>query len=63
MRDQVMPTDITPTVFVMADKMNSPTDAQPSQGVACVTADDFRWEKAHIKSTSLLGSVPSREIK
>ncbi|ABD68779.1 branched chain amino acid: 2-keto-4-methylthiobutyrate aminotransferase [Rhodoferax ferrireducens T118] len=62
MRDHVMPTDITPTVFVMANKMNLPTDAQRSQGVVCVTADDFRWEKAHIKSTSLLGSVLARQI-
>jgi D-alanine transaminase len=30
--------------------------------VACVTADDFRWRKAHIKSTSLLGSVFARQI-
>jgi D-alanine transaminase len=30
--------------------------------VACVSADDFRWEKAHIKSTSLLGSVFARQI-
>jgi D-alanine transaminase len=30
--------------------------------VACVTAEDFRWEKAHIKSTSLLGAVFSRQI-
>ena len=35
---------------------------QRSQGVACVTADDFRWEKAHIKSTSLLGAVFARQI-
>ena len=62
MRDHVMPVNITPTVFVMANKMNLPTDAQRSQGVACVTADDFRWEKAHIKSTSLLGSVLARQI-
>ena len=27
-----------------------------------MTADDFRWEKAHIKSTSLLGAVFSRQI-
>ena len=36
--------------------------AQRATGVACVTADDFRWEKAHIKSTSLLGAVFSRQI-
>ncbi|MBE0473966.1 D-amino acid aminotransferase [Rhodoferax sp.] len=62
MRDHVMPTDITPTVFVMTNTMKMPTEAQRKQGVACVTADDFRWEKAHIKSTSLLGAVFARQI-
>lgn len=62
LRDHVMPTDITPTVFVMTNTMKLPTEAQRNQGVACVTADDFRWEKAHIKSTSLLGAVFARQI-
>jgi len=62
MRDHVMPTDIVPTVFAMANVMRPPTPEQLEKGVACVTADDFRWEKAHIKSTSLLGSVFSRQI-
>jgi D-alanine transaminase len=62
LRDHVMPADITPTVFVMTNVMTPPGDVQRSQGVACVTADDFRWEKAHIKSTSLLGSVFARQI-
>ena len=62
MRDHVMPTDITPTVFVMTNAMKLPHAMQRSQGVACVTADDFRWEKAHIKSTSLLGAVLARQI-
>jgi D-alanine transaminase len=61
-RDHVMPTNITPTVFVMSNAMKLPTTAQHATGVACVTADDFRWEKAHIKSTSLLGAVFSRQI-
>ncbi|WP_295955919.1 D-amino acid aminotransferase [Rhodoferax sp.] len=62
LRDHAMPQDITPTVFAMATRMNLPSAAQRSQGVACVTADDFRWEKAHIKSTSLLGAVFARQI-
>ena len=62
MRDHVMPTDVTPTVFAMANVMRPPTAEQLENGVACVTADDFRWEKAHIKSTSLLGSVFARQI-
>ena len=62
MRDHVMPENITPTVFVMSNKMSVPSEAVRQQGVACVTADDFRWEKAHIKSTSLIGAVFSRQI-
>ncbi len=62
MRDHVMPTDAKPTVFVMTNVMKPPSQAQRSAGVVCVTADDFRWEKAHIKSTSLLGSVLARQI-
>ncbi len=62
MRDHVMPPDLTPTVFAMANPMRPPTPEQLEGGVACVTANDFRWEKAHIKSTSLLGSVFARQI-
>ncbi len=62
LRDHVMPEHITPTVFVMSNLMKPPTPEQRATGVACVTADDFRWEKAHIKTTSLLGAVFSRQI-
>jgi len=62
MRDHVMPAAITPTVFAMASAMRPPTEEQRSQGVACVTANDFRWEKGHIKSTSLLAAVFARQI-
>ena len=62
MRDHVMPTDITPTVFAMANVMRPPTAEQRATGVACVTAEDFRWEKAHIKTTSLLGAIFARQI-
>ena len=62
LRDHVMPEGITPTVFVMTNKMTAPSAEQRTQGVACVTADDFRWAKAHIKATSLLGAVFARQI-
>ncbi len=62
MRDHAMPTDILPTVFVMTNVMMPPSERQRSQGVACITADDFRWKKAHIKSTSLQGAVLARQI-
>ena len=62
LRDHVMPQHITPTVFVMSNVMKPPSAEQRARGVACVTADDFRWAKAHIKSTSLLGAVFARQI-
>ena len=61
-REHVMTTGVAPTVFVMTNLMKPVPAAQRATGVACVTADDFRWEKAHIKSTSLLGAVFSRQI-
>ena len=62
LRDHAMPPGLAPTVFVMCNPMKLPSAQQRAEGVACVTADDFRWEKAHIKSTSLLGAVFSRQI-
>ncbi|MBK5205850.1 MAG: D-amino acid aminotransferase [Polaromonas sp.] len=62
MRDHPMLPGLTPTVFVMVNAMKLPSAEQRALGVACVTADDFRWEKAHIKSTSLLGAVFARQI-
>jgi D-alanine transaminase len=62
MRDHPMIEGLTPTVFVMCNRMKPASDAQRAQGVSCVTANDFRWEKAHIKSVSLLGAVFARQI-
>jgi D-alanine transaminase len=62
MRDHVMLPGLTPTVFVTSYRITPPTAANRSEGVACVTADDFRWKKAHIKSTSLAGAVLSRQL-
>ena len=62
MRDHVMPPGLTPTVFVTTNRMYIYPEAERARGVACVTADDFRWKKAHIKSTSLAGAVLSRQL-
>ena len=62
LRDHPMLQGLTPTVFATCLPMKPPSDAQRAQGVACVTADDFRWQKAHIKSISLLGAVFARQI-
>ena len=62
MRDHVMLPGLQPTVFAIANRMTPPSASARSEGVACVTADDFRWKKAHIKSVSLAGAVLSRQI-
>jgi D-alanine transaminase len=62
MRDHVMPADIEPTVFLMSSPLRQPTAEQRHHGVACVSARDFRWERADIKCTSLLGNVLARQI-
>jgi len=62
MRDHAMLPGLTPTVFVMTNTMKLPAESLRQAGVSCVTAEDFRWEKAHIKSTSLLGAVLARQI-
>lgn len=61
-RDHVMLPGLTPTVFVMISNLRPAGPGQRVHGVACVTADDFRWSKAHIKSTSLLGAILARQI-
>ena len=61
-RDHVLPKGLKPTVFMMCYPLASPSREQVENGVACVTSRDFRWEKCHIKSTSLLGNVLARQI-
>ena len=62
LRDHVMPRDLEPTVFAMTNAMKPVSAEQRHQGVACVTARDFRWERCDIKTTSLLGNVLARQI-
>ena len=61
-RDHVMPPGLTPTVFMMVNPMKPASAERRHQGVACVTARDFRWERGDIKSISLLGNVLARQI-
>ena len=61
-RDHVMPKDLAPTVFMMCQPLVTPSREAVENGVACITAEDFRWKKCHIKSTSLLGNVLARQM-
>ncbi|MEP6825667.1 MAG: aminotransferase class IV [Ramlibacter sp.] len=62
MRDHAMVQGITPTVFATSNRLPVYDGDERRQGVACISADDFRWKKAHIKSTSLAGAVLSRQL-
>ena len=62
LREHTMLPGLVPTVFAMTNTLPVPSPVQRKKGVACVTADDFRWQKAHIKATSLLGAVFARQI-
>jgi D-alanine transaminase len=62
MRDHIMPPGLTPTVFATSNRMYIYPQEERANGVACVTADDFRWKKAHVKSISLAAAVLARQI-
>ncbi|MBC7991700.1 MAG: D-amino acid aminotransferase [Rhizobacter sp.] len=61
-RNHVMPTDISPTVFMMSNPLLPPAPEQRHKGVSCITARDFRWEHGDLKSISLLGNVLARQM-
>ena len=62
MRDHVMLQGIAPTLFMMSNPYRPVPAELRHQGVACVSARDFRWERGDIKSTSLLGNVMARQM-
>jgi D-alanine transaminase len=56
-RDFSPPKGVTPTVFMMANALSTPSRELYEKGISCVSLDDFRWERCQVKSTSLLGAV------
>lgn len=62
LRNHVMPEGLTPTVFAYAAPASGVPAETRHQGIACVTARDFRWERGDIKSISLLGNVLARQL-
>ena len=62
LRSHVAPEGLEPTVFVTTSERMSPTPAQRLQGLDCISARDFRWQRGDIKSISLLGNVLARQI-
>jgi len=60
-RDHAFPQGVTPTVFMMANPLVTPTAEQVARGVACVTALDNRWLRCDLKTVALLGNVLLRQ--
>ncbi|MCL4763234.1 MAG: D-amino acid aminotransferase [Burkholderiales bacterium] len=61
-RDHAFPKDVRPTVFVMANPLPVPTREQVERGVAVITAEDNRWRRCDLKTTSLIGNVLMRQL-
>jgi D-alanine transaminase len=61
-RQHAMPAGLQPSVFMMSQTPDPGLASLQHEGVACVTARDFRWERCDIKTTSLQGSVLARQI-
>jgi D-alanine transaminase len=60
-RDHAFPKDARQTVFMMSGPLSTPPAEQIENGVACITASDFRWLKCDVKSVSLLGNCLLRQ--
>ncbi|MEP7061154.1 MAG: D-amino acid aminotransferase [Betaproteobacteria bacterium] len=61
-RDHAFPVGVPPTVFMMSNPLPLPSAEQVKRGVAVVTAEDNRWLRCDLKTTSLLGNVLMRQL-
>jgi D-alanine transaminase len=61
-RDHAFPKGLEPTVFMMANPLVSPPQAQVDKGGAAVSATDNRWLRCDIKSISLIGNCLLRQM-
>ncbi len=61
-RDHTFPKGVPATVFMMSNPLTLPSREQVEHGVAVVTADDNRWLRCDLKTTSLVGNVLMRQL-
>jgi D-alanine transaminase len=61
-RDHAFPKNLEPTVFMMANPLTNPPQAQVEKGAAAVSAQDNRWLRCDIKSISLIGNCLLRQL-
>lgn len=59
-RDHLCPDGTTPTVFASASPIKPRRPEIASEGVACITRPDIRWQRGEIKSISLVAAVMMR---
>jgi D-alanine transaminase len=61
-RDHAFPKGAEPTVFMMSNPLVPPPPEQVERGGRAISAQDFRWLRCDIKSTSLLGNCLLRQL-
>jgi D-alanine transaminase len=61
-RDHTFPSGVPATVFMMSNPLATPSAEQVAKGVAVVTAEDNRWRRCDLKTTSLVGNVLMRQL-
>jgi D-alanine transaminase len=61
-RDHAFPAGVSPTVFMMSNPLALPSREQVERGVAVITAQDNRWLRCDLKTTSLIGNVLMRQL-
>jgi len=61
-RDHAFPQEVRPTVFLMPLELPAPPAALVEKGLAAITAEDMRWSRCDLKTTSLLPNVLLRQL-
>jgi D-alanine transaminase len=61
-RNHAFPATVAPTVFGLVEALHTPPAALREQGVAAISAADFRWLRCNIKATSLLANCLLRQM-
>lgn len=60
-RDHAFPVDTRPTVFAMCSPVKPPASDLFEKGVLAITAEDNRWKRCNLKTTSLLPNILLRQ--
>jgi D-alanine transaminase len=61
-RDHAFPKGVKPTVFMMSSPLSTPSPEQIENGIATISAIDFRWHRCDVKSVALLGNCLLRQM-